>query len=111
MDGYFLRFHFQGSTSNGLFETWRFYINVGVEFQDLEPEPWWSYFAHTHWADRIRQVVPDAPEDWRYNEATDRSVLANEVSSLLPLATEQVAENIEQIRHDYLVKRAAPVAA
>src|SRR5215213_1963631 len=73
MGSYWERFNFQGSTSNGAgSQYWKFYLNVGAEFKDIEPERNWSGFAHTHWADRIETVVSGAPPSWGYDLDTDR---------------------------------------
>jgi len=107
MGVYWLRFNFQSSRSNGLSDTWEFFINIGVEFKDLEPEPWWSFFAHTHWASRIDEVIPDAPANWRYHLSTNRDDLAQEITELLVKATGGMAKDIEHIRDEYIVKKAA----
>ena len=108
--GYDLRFNFQGSNSNGLYASWQFFINTGVEFEDLEPEPFWSFFAHTHWAGRIEDVVAGSPQDWRYDLDTDRDSLAEELAGLIGQATANVSSDIERMRSEYLVKKAAQQA-
>ena len=100
---YFERFHFQGSTQNyaGV-EDWRFYINVGVEFKDLEPRRWWSLFPHTHWATRIDALVSGAPSHWTYNLGTDREEFINEIAMLVNSASASMARDIDRIRQQCL---------
>ncbi len=107
---YYLRFNFQGSDSNGLYETWKFYINTGVEFKDLEPETYWHTFAHTHWAVRIKYVVAEAPDAWRYTLNTDRNALAAELVGLIDKTTANVAGDAGRIRNRYLAKKDAQSA-
>src|SRR5262245_17391457 len=62
---YTLRFNFQGSSWSSFAET-VFYLNVGVEFAEFGPaEQNWVYFKRTHWAGRINELLPGAPDDWR----------------------------------------------
>ena len=103
MGSYWERFNFQGSAWNGAGKDyWTFYLNVGVEFKDLEPERNWSYFPHTHWADRIQTVVSDAPGGWDYNLDTDREALMQELASYILQASEKMAAESSGLRSHYL---------
>ena len=115
MGSYWERFNFQGSAWNGAGdEYWTFYLNVGVEFKDLEPERNWSYFAHTHWADRMETVVSSAPSAWDYNLDTDREALMESLASYILKASEKIATEIAGLRSHYLegqhLKRRYPFA-
>lgn len=99
MGDYWERFNFQGSAWNGASDQyWTFYLNVGVEFKDLEPRRHWSYFPHTHWAERIQTVVSDAPADWEYNLNTDRHALMRELASYMSRASEKMATENSGLR-------------
>ncbi len=104
---YWERFHFQASRRNypGV-EDWRFYINVGVEFKDLEPRRWWSYVAHTHWAARLGTVVPGAPSHWTYNLSTDREAFSHEIATLVTEASVSVATSLDRVRQECLSEAA-----
>ena len=96
------RLHFQGSSWNGTGVRWRFYLNAGLEFPDLEPRGRWTHFANTHWASRIKQVVPEAPVQWDYSEATDREALKKELVSIVCQASDRLALDAHSIREQYL---------
>jgi hypothetical protein len=103
MGDYCERFNFQGSTSNYPdHESWRFYLNVGVEFKGLESRRYWSLFPHTHWAVRVASVVPSAPSKYEYNLQTNREGLMLQLSSYLQRASEKIARESEGIRLHYL---------
>ena len=62
--GYTERFQFQGSAWNDSTGPWHFYINVGVEFEDLPPRKPSRDFPGTHaWA-RIDRLVAHAPTEF-----------------------------------------------
>ena len=99
------RYNFQGSSWNGSGVKWRFYLNVGLEFTDLEPERNWSYFANTHWATRIRSVVPDAPRWWEYSEKTNRAEIKKELAHLIGRASESLKAEASNTRSEYVAKK------
>ena len=99
------RYNFQGSSWNGTGVKWRFYLNVGLEFTDLEPERDWSYFANTHWATRVRGVVPEAPKQWDYSEKTNRAEIKKEIAQLICRASEGLKAEASNIRNQYIAKR------
>ena len=99
------RYNFQGSSWNGTGVKWRFYLNVGLEFTDLEPRQIWSYFANTHWATRIPSVVPEAPHWWDYSEQTDRAEIKKELAQLICRASEGLKVEASNIRNRYLAKQ------
>ena len=102
-DSYWERFNFQGSTSNYPDRAnWRFYINVGAEFKDLEPNRYWSGFPHTHWSGRIESVVKSAPGIYEYNLSTNREVLMRELFSYIQRASEKIESESTNIRSHYL---------
>ena len=103
MGSHWERFNFQGSASNGAgAQYWKFYLNVGVEFKDLELERNWSGFTHTHWADRMETVVSGAPPSWNYNLDTDREALMQELASYILRAGEKIAAESSGLRSHYL---------
>ena len=100
---YWERFNFQGSAWNSAGDDyWTFYLNVGAEFKDLEPNRYWSYFPHTHWADRIETVVSSAPAAWDYNLNTDRESLMQNLASYILKASEIIGSEIAGLRNHYL---------
>lgn len=102
-DSYWERFNFQGSTSNYPDRAnWRFFLNVGIEFKDLEPLRNWSGFPHTHWANRIESVVKNAPGIYHYNLSTNREVLMRELYSYIQRASEKIGRESASIRSHYL---------
>lgn len=103
MGSHWERFNFQGSTSNYPdHDDWRFYLNVGVEFTDLEPGRNWSYFPHTHWAGRMETVVSSAPSAWTYKPNTDRERLMRELASHILKASQKMAAEAAGLRNYYL---------
>jgi len=103
MGSYWERFNFQGSTSNYPDrDIWRFYLNVGVEFKDLESRRYWSLFPHTHWSARVDSVVRNAPSQYEYNSRTNREVLMRELLFYLQRASEKIARESADIRSHYL---------
>jgi hypothetical protein len=105
MNAYWERFHFQGSDSNGLYPHWKFYLNVGIEFKDIEPRRNWAGFAHTHWAKRIDSLVPNASAYWSYNQETRQEDLMAELFSLFKLASERLIVESPKFRTFYLNKQ------
>ena len=103
MGSYWERFNFQGSRSNDPDrDKWRFYLNVGVEFKDLEPRKYWSLFPHTHWSTRVESIVHKAPRQYEYNSRTNRETLRRELFSYLQSASEKIARESANIRIQYL---------
>jgi len=102
LPGYHERFNFQGSAWNGAESGWRFYINVGVEFTDLAPEPLWWYFPHTHWADRAERLVPSASHQWECSEATDLAALKNALLQVILEASAALTVQHGSLRAEYL---------
>jgi len=103
MGSYWERFNFQGSRSNDPDrDNWRFYLNVGVEFKDLESRRYWSLFPHTHWSVRVESVVRNAPRQYEYNSHTNREVLMRELFFYLQSASEKIARESADIRSHYL---------
>lgn len=103
---YWERFHFQGSAWNQG-DRGRFYLNVGVEFKDQPERRWWSGFGHTHWAGRIREMVPGAPADWEYGLDVDTRTLSGELAELIEAASRNMAADIERLRQRYQSEEAA----
>lgn len=99
------RYNFQGSSWNGTGVKWRFYLNVGLEFSDLEPERYWSYFANTHWAARVESIVADAPAMWDYSEVTDREEMKRDLAGVICTASERLMTDADRIREQYIAKR------
>jgi hypothetical protein len=110
-DGYVERFNFQGSNWSSSVET-LFYLNVGVEFAEFGPAKHNRvYFKRTHWASRIEELVPGAPENWRCGEATDRAVVRAQLAMLITTASEQVAARLSELRAAYLARVARRATA
>jgi hypothetical protein len=102
---YWERFNFQGSAWNGAASSWRFYVNVGIEFKDLPEQKYWSYFAHTHWAGRLEQLVTSAPAQWEYDASTERHAVKERLHELLLAASTELASRAPAIRQQYLAER------
>jgi hypothetical protein len=95
---YVERFNFQGSASSSSQEK-RFYLNVGIEFSDLEPGTRnWVYFPNTHWAVRVRELVDGAPEHWDCDESTDCGDLKRQLAQLIAKASESLANCAGEFR-------------
>ena len=102
-DSYWERFNFQGSRTNYPDRAnWRFYLNVGVEFKDLEPRKYWSLFQDTHWSQRMKSVVDSAPGVYEYNVGTNREILMRELFSCIQRASEKIGRESANIRSHYL---------
>ncbi len=105
MGNYWERFNFQGSMSNGLNEDWRFYINIGIEFKELTPRKYYSYFANTHWANRIESVVKTASGIWYYNSTTNQKDLMSQLVPLFDLVSKELSSESNLIRISYTEKK------
>ncbi|WP_306535296.1 DUF4304 domain-containing protein [Geobacter sp.] len=105
--GYTERFNVQGSSWNGTGVKWRFYLNVGIEFNDVPPELYWSYFSHTHWAARAEALVTDAPSDWNYDSNTDRVALKALLAQTIFAASRTLEARSADLRAEYLNKHYA----
>lgn len=103
MGKYWERFNFQSEAWNSAGNKyWKFYLNVGIEFKDLEPQKPWLYLSHTHWADRIKTVNPDAPYCWNYNLDTDREALMRELEAQILKASAKMANETAGLKRHYL---------
>lgn len=101
---YVERFNFQGSSWSSAAET-LFYLNVGVEFAEFGPaESNWICFRRTHHACRVDELVPDAPEDGRCSEATDRVGLKRQLTELIDGASETIVARLPEWRRAYLAR-------
>lgn len=106
MSNYWERFNFQGSSWNSSDEeNWRYYINVGIEFKDLDERKYWSYFPHTHWSGRIESVVNESSELGEYSERTDKTELAEKLEKYILEASAKMANEIKGLRAHYLENR------
>lgn len=104
--GYIERFNFQGSSGSTWDET-VFYLNAGVEFSDYEPATRnWVYFRNVHWADRIDELVPEAPPNWRCRPDTDRAALKRQLAELIQRASDEMACRNDELRAAYLARMA-----
>jgi len=92
-EGYVEHFGFQGSAFNDSSSSWRFYINVGVEFPDLPR-------ARV----RISDVLPDAPHEYDLPEP-DHSAFARLIAGLLTSASDRIAEQRSEIHAAFSRKR------
>jgi len=103
MGTYWEHFNFQASQWNGAPGVhWSFYLNVGVEFKDLERRKNYVFLAQTHCAGRIEQIVLSAPHAWRYNAETNREALIRELLPLIESASQIMACNITHLRSQYV---------
>lgn len=103
MGDYWERFNFQGSSWNSSdTQDWRYYINLGVEFKDLEARRNWSYFPHTHWSGRIESVVKSASAIGEYNENTNKKELAEKLKGYILEASQKMSDEMEGLRAHYL---------
>jgi len=100
MGDYVERIQFQGSKWNNSDDSWRFYINFGVEFSDLPPRIPCHDFPSTHCWTRIEQLVPDAPKQYDLPEL-DTAEFARELSAYFESASRQVAQQIRWIHSSY----------
>jgi hypothetical protein len=106
MGDYWERFNFQGSMSNYPdVKNWRYYINLGVEFKDLEARRYWSLFPNTHWSERIESVVKEAPAMYEYNENTNKNELAEKLKGYILEASQKMSQEIKVLREYYLEKK------
>jgi hypothetical protein len=81
----------------------RFYLNVGLEFTEYGPaDTNWVCFKRTHWACRIDELEPEAPEYWQCNLTSDITILKVEVSNLIERASKRLASRKEKFRKSYL---------
>lgn len=131
--GYWERLNFQGSSYNGPdFESWTFYLNIGVEFKELHsaefdllprPEPslfphgegvlpidHWTYFGGTHWAIRLNDLLPDAPNGWDFTHKSDVEELGKLIFDLWMEASRLIEGDIGRVhasalRHEEALKR------
>lgn len=72
---------------------------------DLEPERYWSYFANTHWAARVKNRNARRPTNWDYSDATDREQLKQDLAQLICNVSEHLKTDAGRIREQYIAKR------
>ncbi len=99
MGGYRERIYFQGCRR----VPFCFYINVGVEFKDIQDYDCCRNFVLipcTHWAERIRSLVPGSPGEWVIQDDTDREALKKSLSELIPRASAEMSARIGPLRDE-----------
>jgi hypothetical protein len=99
MDRYTERIQFQGSSWNSATEPWRFYINVGVEFDGL-PTSSNKGFPGTHCWARISSFASKAPEQYDLVD-TAIDLFADEIAGYLQAASQELARNADKVRAYY----------
>jgi Domain of unknown function (DUF4304) len=99
-DGYTERFQVQGSAWNDATHPWRFYVNVGVEFDDVHPRSPARDFPGTHCWTRLEELVPRAPADFDLVLGQE-SELATDLIELLLDASGVLADQMPGIRAAY----------
>ena len=78
-----------------------FYVNCGLTFTGLPLEFPWQCFPGTQWATRIEDLVPGAPQVWKYSEETMDSVRSMLGESILA-ASAHMTSNLAAYRQKYL---------
>ena len=100
MQAYIERVQFQGSSWNDANSPWRFYINFGLQFRELQERSPARDFPQTHCWTRIEHLVPDAPQEYDLSEG-DSPCLLQQLPAYIELASHRVAKHIHDIRKDY----------
>jgi len=100
---YWERYNFQGSAYNPTEgNEGTFYLNVGVEFKDLEPRTSWTWFGNTHSAWRLHCDATVPGGGWEYDEKLNKEELMHKLLDLIEETSQEIAEGIADIRSRYL---------
>ena len=100
---YIERFNFQGSAwnSSDINEPWIFYINVGVQFDDLPlPIPNLD-FPKTHWNWRIESLLRCDNNGCELCFSSDMQKFSQKLLTGIESASHKLTENIVEIRRLY----------
>jgi hypothetical protein len=98
-DGYTERIQFQGSAWNSTNGPWRFYANIGVEFQGLRV-PTNRGFPRTHCWTRLKGIVARAPDYFDF-QPSGAEPLACRLAKLLESASDTIARKQSRWRAKY----------
>lgn len=96
---YIERVQFQGSTWNAAGESWRFYINVGLQFKDIPPRSPDRDFPRTHVWERIGNIV-DAPSQFDIS-VESATILASEVNAFIVSASAVISRLAVEVNVKY----------
>lgn len=103
---YIVHLDFQSSSWNTLRISSIFYLNIGVQFTDLPPNPYWTGIPDTHWAGRIHSLVSSAPHQWKCDEKTDIQSLIREIAGLITQGLTEIQKRATDMKQEYLVYKA-----
>jgi hypothetical protein len=99
LDDYAERFQFQGSAWIQAGYSWRFYVNVGVEFRGLRTRKDMG-FPRTHCHSRLEAIVTRAPPHFDFQLGRSEP-LARRLSRFLEAASETIARKQSRWRASY----------
>lgn len=98
-------YNFQGSRFNRpAVNPWRFHINVGVIFDDLEKPAFSMGIAGSHWASRPNIMFDGIPLYWEYDAQTDIERLAAELADVIKRCSGKLLSEIDNILQTSIVK-------
>ncbi len=104
-DGFRELVNFQGSRFNSPeVSPWRFHINVGVIFDDLETPAFSMGIAGSHWASRPNIMLDGMPLYWEFDAQTDGERLAGEIADVITRCSGKMLSDIELIRQTCIEK-------
>ena len=95
---YFERFNFQGSSWNSSSqEAWRFYLNAGVEFDDIPPDVDNRGFPKTHVYGRVNDFLNGCKSEFDLRES-NHAELYPILVDLLENVSHSIAERLATLR-------------
>jgi hypothetical protein len=97
-NGYVELFHISGSQWNAGDEPWLFYLEVGVQFDEIPPRAGArGIWRRVHALGRIGKLVPGAPESFEVNSSSVAPV-SQDLAALVAVASERLPNLLERVR-------------
>ena len=102
--GFAEHYNIQGSAWNSAGTPWRFYVNCGISFPDIQvPRPgsgMWKYHAHT----RLEMLAPGAPSAYEVTDQNQEAVLA-QLNGHIEQCGAYFARRHQTLKESYLAQR------
>ncbi|MGD9561433.1 MAG: DUF4304 domain-containing protein [Pyrinomonadaceae bacterium] len=105
MGGYVERFNLQASWNAPGLKQWSYFVNVGVEFNDLPKKENWFGQPNVHWSQRIESILENVRDIGRYSERSNPTEQAIKLARYISESSEIVGKEILGIREHSLNAR------
>ncbi|WP_161974591.1 DUF4304 domain-containing protein [Piscinibacter terrae] len=113
-------FQFQGSQGNQPDAACAWYLNCGIDLPGIPMSlrrrvaaahpSWWGWAPHILWASRAEGLVPQLPDRWVIDHATDLDAMRSRLAEVLPAASHALDQRSRQLRRElWLFRLMAPL--